>query len=46
MGYGARHFEGSIRQGRTGLWAHVLLMCGEFEKVRRCTGIISACLFE
>jgi hypothetical protein len=35
LNYGERHFEGApgSKEGRTGLWAAVLLTCGEFEKV-------------
>ena len=33
MGYGESHFEGPPTQRRTGMWANVLLMCGEFERV-------------
>ncbi|KAF8060888.1 Nup93/Nic96-domain-containing protein [Lyophyllum atratum] len=33
LGYGERHFEGSPNQpGRRGVWASVLLMCGQFER--------------
>ncbi|GLB36674.1 putative nuclear pore protein [Lyophyllum shimeji] len=33
LGYGERHFEGSPHQpGRRGVWASVLLMCGQFER--------------
>ena len=31
--YGESHFEGPPTQRRTGMWANVLLMCGEFERV-------------
>lgn len=34
MSYGERHFEGSANQRRLGMWANVLLMCGQFERVR------------
>jgi nuclear pore complex protein Nup93 len=36
LGYGERHFEGPAGQGqkRKGVWAGVLLMCGQFERVR------------
>lgn len=34
LGYGERHFDGQPGQNeRKGLWAAVLLMCGEFERV-------------
>jgi nuclear pore complex protein Nup93 len=35
LGYGERHFEGSLNQAgsKRGLWAAVLLMCGQFERV-------------
>lgn len=32
MGYGERHFEGASK-GKKGMWARVLLMCGQFERV-------------
>jgi nuclear pore complex protein Nup93 len=34
LGYGQRHFEGSTGQNatRAGVWAGVLLMCGQFER--------------
>jgi len=34
LGYGERHFEGPPNQtvSRRGLWAGVLLMCGQFER--------------
>ncbi|KAF5377189.1 hypothetical protein D9615_006450 [Tricholomella constricta] len=33
LGYGERHFDGSPSQpGRRGVWASVLLMCGQFER--------------
>ncbi|KAF9268974.1 NIC-domain-containing protein [Marasmius fiardii PR-910] len=33
LGYGERHFDGQPGQGeRRGVWAAVLLMCGEFER--------------
>jgi len=36
LNYGERHFEGTSdsKGARTGLWAAVLLSCGEFERVR------------
>lgn len=33
MSYGERHFDGAPNQKRMGMWANVLLMCGEFERV-------------
>jgi hypothetical protein len=34
LNYGERHFEsGGSKGARTGLWAAVLLTCGEFERV-------------
>lgn len=33
MGYGERHFEGTAK-GKRGMWARVLLVCGQFERVR------------
>jgi nuclear pore complex protein Nup93 len=35
LNYGERHFEGApgSKEVRTGLWAAVLLTCGEFERV-------------
>jgi nuclear pore complex protein Nup93 len=35
MGYGEHHFDGSPNQkgSRRGVWAGVLLMCGQFERV-------------
>ena len=34
LGYGERHFDGPPgQQGRRGVWAGVLLMCGQFERV-------------
>lgn len=36
MSYGERHFEGPPNQRREGMWANVLLMCGQFERVSRC----------
>ncbi len=33
MSYGERHFEGPPNQRREGMWANVLLMCGQFERV-------------
>ena len=35
LNYGERHFEGTSgsKGARTGLWAAVLLTCGEFERV-------------
>ena len=34
LNYGERHFESGGSKGtRTGLWAAVLLTCGEFERV-------------
>jgi len=32
LGYGERHFDVQ----RKGVWASVLLMCGQFERVRAC----------
>ncbi|TDL28937.1 nucleoporin-interacting protein NIC96 [Rickenella mellea] len=32
MNYGERHFDGAPNQRRVGMWANVLLMCGQFEK--------------
>ncbi|KAL5534677.1 hypothetical protein ACEPAG_1141 [Sanghuangporus baumii] len=32
MSYGERHFEGTPSQRRLGMWANVLLMCGQFER--------------
>jgi nuclear pore complex protein Nup93 len=32
MGYGERHFEGTAK-GKRGMWARVLLVCGQFERV-------------
>lgn len=32
LGYGERHFEGP-KDGKRGVWAGVLLMCGQFERV-------------
>jgi len=36
LNYGERHFEGApgSKGARIGLWAAVLLTCGEFERVR------------
>lgn len=36
LGYGERHFEGPANQpgSHRGVWAGVLLMCGQFERVR------------
>lgn len=36
LGYGERHFDGAPGQqgSRRGVWAGVLLMCGQFERVR------------
>lgn len=34
MSYGERHFDGSSSQRRQGMWANVLVMCGQFERVR------------
>ena len=34
MSYGERHFEGTAGLKRLGMWANVLLMCGQFERVR------------
>jgi len=38
LGYGERHFDGppSQKGSRRGVWAGVLLMCGQFERVSRC----------
>ena len=35
LGYGQRHFDGQPGQkgAKRGVWAGVLLMCGEFERV-------------
>lgn len=34
MGYGERHFEGTPGQkARKGMWARVLIICGQFERV-------------
>lgn len=35
LGYGERHFDGPPGQptSRRGVWASVLLMCGQFERV-------------
>ena len=35
LGYGERHFDGPPNQpgSRRGVWAGVLLMCGQFERV-------------
>lgn len=35
LGYGERHFDGPVGQqgSRRGVWAGVLLMCGQFERV-------------
>ncbi len=33
LNYGERHFESGSTGARTGLWAAVLLTCGEFERV-------------
>jgi nuclear pore complex protein Nup93 len=35
LGYGERHFDGAAGQkgGKRGVWAGVLLMCGQFERV-------------
>jgi nuclear pore complex protein Nup93 len=35
LGYGERHFDGPPGQqgSRRGVWAGVLLMCGQFERV-------------
>ena len=35
LGYGERHFDGAPGQkgARRGVWAGVLLMCGQFERV-------------
>ena len=33
LNYGERHFEGGSNGPRTGLWAAVLLTCGQFERV-------------
>lgn len=33
MSYGERHFDGPPNQRRFGMWANVLLMCGQFERV-------------
>lgn len=34
VGYGERHFEGAPGQkGRKGMWARVLIICGQFERV-------------
>lgn len=35
LGYGERHFDGASNQqgSRRGVWAGVLLMCGQFERV-------------
>ncbi len=35
MNYGERHFDGAPNQRRVGMWANVLLMCGQFERVRQ-----------
>ncbi|KAI3609897.1 nucleoporin-interacting protein nic96 [Moniliophthora roreri] len=32
LGYGERHFDGQPGQEKRGVWAGVLLMCGEFER--------------
>ncbi|KAI5120231.1 hypothetical protein M0805_000045 [Coniferiporia weirii] len=32
MSYGERHFDGPPNQRRLGMWANVLLMCGQFER--------------
>ena len=38
LNYGERHFEsGGSKGARTGLWAAVLLTCGEFERVSGLT---------
>ena len=39
LNYGERHFEGApdSKGARIGLWAAVLLTCGEFERVRNLT---------
>ena len=38
LNYGERHFEsGDSKGARTGLWAAVLLTCGEFERVSGLT---------
>ena len=37
MSYGERHFDGSPSQRRQGMWANVLIMCGQFERVRQPT---------
>jgi hypothetical protein len=36
LSYGERHFDGAAKQqgSRRGVWAGVLLMCGQFERVR------------
>ena len=36
LGYGERHFDGPANQpgSHRGVWAGVLLMCGQFERVR------------
>jgi hypothetical protein len=36
LGYGERHFDGPPGQkgSKRGMWAGVLLMCGQFERVR------------
>jgi len=36
LGYGERHFDGPPNQpgSRRGMWAGVMLMCGQFERVR------------
>ena len=35
LSYGERHFDGAPGQkgGKRGVWAGVLLMCGQFERV-------------
>lgn len=39
MSYGERHFDGPANQRRLGMWANVLLMCGQFERVRTSVNI-------
>lgn len=39
MKYGERHFEGAPGQ-KSGMWARVLLLCGQFERV---SGLLGVC---
>lgn len=43
LGYGERHFDGTPGQkgAKRGIWAGVLLMCGQFERVSVAFALLS-----